>query len=65
MTTGVTPQDVHRAFEAAFNRQDLEGLVALYTPDAVIARLDGPSSPGSNGEIVHTREYLLVLGTRR
>jgi ketosteroid isomerase-like protein len=91
VTTGMTPQDVHRAFETAFNRQDLEGIVPLYAPDAVMARPDGSLATGldaeslgdrreelhrdwvdffetnyrSNGEIVHTREYLLVPGTRR
>ena len=60
MTTGVTPQDVHRAFEAAFNRQDLEGLVALYTPDAVIARPDGSLVTGLDAV---RQELSGVLGT--
>jgi ketosteroid isomerase-like protein len=34
------------AFEAAFDRQDLEGLVALYAPDAVMARPDGSLATG-------------------
>ena len=60
MTTGVTPQDVHRAFKAAFNRQDLEGLVALYTPDAVIARPDGSLVTGLDAV---RQELSGVLGT--
>lgn len=60
MTTGMTPQDVHRAFEAAFNRQDLEGLVALYTPDAVIARPDGSLVTGLDAV---RQELSGVLGT--
>jgi uncharacterized protein (TIGR02246 family) len=62
VTTGVTPQDVHRAFEAAFNRQDLEGLVALYTPDAVIARPDGSLATGLDAV---RQELSGVLGTNR
>jgi ketosteroid isomerase-like protein len=60
VTTGVTRQDVHRACEAAFNRQDLEGLVALYTPDAVTARPDGSLVPGLDAV---RQELSGVLGT--
>ncbi len=75
MTTGVTPQDVYRAFEAAFNRQDLEGLVALYTPDAVIARPDGSLATGldavrqelsgvlgTNGQMAMRARYVMEAG---
>ena len=33
---------MHRSFQDAFNRHDLDSIVALYEPDAVLARLDGP-----------------------
>ena len=30
------PESIHRNFEAAFNAGDLDGLLALYEPDAVL-----------------------------
>jgi ketosteroid isomerase-like protein len=60
VTTGMTLQDMHPTFEAAFNRQDLEGLVALYAPDAVMARPDGSLATGLDAV---RQELLGVLGT--
>ena len=37
------PEQLHRAFQDAFNRHDLESLVALYEPGAVLAGVDGPT----------------------
>lgn len=37
------PEQLHRAFQDAFNRQDLEALVDLYEPDAVLVVADGPA----------------------
>lgn len=34
-------QDIHRRFEAAFNAADLDGIVALYEPEAVFVNSDG------------------------
>jgi ketosteroid isomerase-like protein len=56
----MTPQDMHPAFEAAFNRQDLEGIVALYAPDAVMARPDGSLATGLDAV---RQELSGVLGT--
>jgi uncharacterized protein (TIGR02246 family) len=39
----VTPEQLHRAFQQAFNRHDLESIVALYEPGAVLASLNGPA----------------------
>ena len=36
------PEQLHRAFQEAFNRHDLESIVALYEPGAVLASLNGP-----------------------
>lgn len=36
------PQQLHDRFRDAFNAQDLEGLVALYEPGAVLVTVDGP-----------------------
>jgi uncharacterized protein (TIGR02246 family) len=30
------PEQIHRSFEEAFNRHDLDGLCALYEPEAVL-----------------------------
>jgi hypothetical protein len=37
-----SPEQLHSSFQDAFNRRDLDSIVALYEPDAVLARLDGP-----------------------
>ena len=36
------PEQLHRVFQDAFNRHDLEALVALYEPGAVMAGAGGP-----------------------
>ena len=38
----VVPQDLHRAFQDAFNRHDVEAVVELYEPDAVVISGTGP-----------------------
>jgi uncharacterized protein (TIGR02246 family) len=35
------PDEIHRAFTAAFNAGDLDGLLALYEPDASVAPAPG------------------------
>ena len=75
MTASMTAQDVHPSFEAAFNRQDLEGLVALYAPDAVMARPDGSLATGldavrqelsgvlgTNGQMTMRTRYVMEAG---
>jgi uncharacterized protein (TIGR02246 family) len=42
-----SPDQLHRAFQEAFNRHDLESIVALYESGAVLARLNGPAQ-GTN-----------------
>jgi len=37
-----SPEQVHLEFLEAFNRHDLESIVALYEPDAVLATTHGP-----------------------
>lgn len=37
-----SPEQLHRAFQDAFNRHDLESIVALYEPGAVLASVGGP-----------------------
>jgi len=40
------PQDLHRRVEEAFNRSDVDALVALYEPDARMVRDDGTAAVG-------------------
>jgi uncharacterized protein (TIGR02246 family) len=37
-----SPERLHISFQDAFNRHDLDSIVALYEVDAVLARFDGP-----------------------
>lgn len=37
-----SPEHLHRTFQDAFNRHDLESVVALYEPRAVLVSRDGP-----------------------
>jgi taurine dehydrogenase small subunit len=37
-----SPERLHSSFQDAFNRHDLDSIVALYEPDAVLASVDGP-----------------------
>ena len=37
-----SPEQLHRDFQDAFNRHDLESIVALYEPGAVLVTFDGP-----------------------
>jgi len=36
-----SPEQLHRVFQEAFNRHDLESIVALYEPGAVLASVNG------------------------
>ena len=40
----LSPQDVHRLFLDAFNRGDVDALVALYEPSALLVTGDGPAA---------------------
>ena len=37
-----SPEQLHRAFQDAFNRHDVDAIVALYESGAVLASADGP-----------------------
>jgi ketosteroid isomerase-like protein len=53
-----TPEDLGRHFVERANRGDVEGLVALYEPDAVLALSSGQIARG-HGEIQRAYEQLL------
>jgi uncharacterized protein (TIGR02246 family) len=41
-----TPEDCHRLFVEAFNAGDVDGLMALYEPQAVLCKADGEPIAG-------------------
>jgi uncharacterized protein (TIGR02246 family) len=48
MARGVALADIHPAVEAGNNNQDLDGLMALYAPDASMVLMDGSTVTGSD-----------------
>jgi uncharacterized protein (TIGR02246 family) len=69
------PADIHDAVATLFNARDLDGLVALYEPDARMVGLDGSVSEGSDairenwkailefgGEMALTTNYTIEQG---
>ncbi len=55
-----SPEELHRTFQEAFNRHDLESIVALYEPGAVLASLNGPVQ----GRDAIREQYRWALATR-
>jgi ketosteroid isomerase-like protein len=47
MTTAQTPEDITRLFVERVNAGDVDGLVALYEPDAVMAYPPGTETRGA------------------
>ena len=47
MARGVPLEDIHPAVEARTNDQDLDGVMALYAPDAVMVLMDGTTVTGT------------------
>jgi uncharacterized protein (TIGR02246 family) len=48
MARGVALSGIHPAIEVGINDQDLDGLVALYAPDATLMLLDGSTVTGTD-----------------
>jgi uncharacterized protein (TIGR02246 family) len=55
------PQDIHALFLDAFNRGDLEALVALYEPNALLVTGSGPAV--GHDAIRHAYRHILAHGT--
>lgn len=47
-----SPEQLHRVFQEAFNRHDVESVVALYEPAAVMV---GPSGPAQGTDAIRER----------
>jgi uncharacterized protein (TIGR02246 family) len=59
----VEPSDLHRRVEEAFNAGDVDGLVALYEPDARMVRDDGSTAAGHDA-IREIWDGFVALGGR-
>jgi uncharacterized protein (TIGR02246 family) len=53
---GANPEQLHRDFQEAFNRHDLDAVCALYEPGAILVRPDGQAQ-GREAIRVAYREY--------
>jgi uncharacterized protein (TIGR02246 family) len=56
------PQDIHTLFLDAFNRGDIEALVALYEPSALLVTGNGPAL--GHDAIRHAYRHILAHGLR-
>src|SRR5688572_10373831 len=63
-----SPAQIHRLFQEAFNRGDVEALAALYEPDAVLVlgdkEVEGRDSIRQIFESLVARQGRMILGTR-
>ena len=48
MARGVALAHIHPSVEAGANNQDLDGLMALYAPDAAMVLPDGSTATGTD-----------------
>lgn len=64
-TATTSPSDVHQAFAEAFNARDLEGMLALYEPDAVVVAGTGEVVDGPDNIRAAMKSYLELQGDIR
>jgi len=57
------PQEAHRLFREAFNARDLDGLMMLYEPDAMLSPQPGVQARGKEQVRAALREYLALHAT--
>ena len=58
-----SPEQLHRVFEAAFNASDLNALLALYEPDAVLIPQPGVVARGLDEIGPALQQFLDIGGT--
>lgn len=58
-----SPEQMNTVFAEAFNSKQVENLMLLYQPDAVLVRLDGSIAQGSE-QIRDELTHLLKIGIR-
>jgi uncharacterized protein (TIGR02246 family) len=64
-TATTSPSDVHQAFAEAFNARDLEGMLALYEPDATVVAGPGEVVNGPENIRSAMKSYLELQGDIR
>ena len=57
-----TPEEVHRLFEDAFNAGDIDGLMALYEPDAAVIPHPGSVVQGTEQVRAGLQAFLALQG---
>jgi len=57
-----TPEEIHRLFEDAFNAGDIDGLVALYEPDAAVIPQPGSVVHGTEQVRAGLQAFLALQG---
>lgn len=60
-----TPEQIHELFQTAFNANDIDGLMALYEPEAAIAPQPGAVAIGIAPVREALRAFLALQGTIR
>jgi uncharacterized protein (TIGR02246 family) len=61
----LSPEDMNTAFAEAYNSGDVERLLALYEPDAVLAPQPGQRAVGHSEIRVALQAFLQLKGTMR
>jgi ketosteroid isomerase-like protein len=56
-----TPAGINAAFAAGYNARDVDALLALYEPEAVVTNPDGSVATGTDAIRVHV-EHLVEIG---
>jgi ketosteroid isomerase-like protein len=57
-----TPEEIHRLFEDAFNVGDIDGLMALYEPDAAVIPQPGSVAHGTEQVRSGLQAFLALEG---
>jgi uncharacterized protein (TIGR02246 family) len=58
-----SPADINAAFAAGYNGRDVDALLALYEPDAVVTNPDGSIAAGTDAIRAHLTQLLEVGGS--
>lgn len=59
------PQDLHKAFEDAFNSGNVDAVIALYEPDASLVPQPGTVTKGRQSVRQALQQFLALKGTMR
>ena len=60
--TAITPEQIHRLFEEAFNAGDLDALMELYEPDAALIAQPGSVAQGGEQARAALQGFLALKG---